>query len=212
MGLFHFFGGKFNHDPSEDTRGPFLQIDLLIRSSASFLIPLSIDSLTGRIGHLRCPARVAESASPFPVASTGLAPFCDVFPFQEFEGASDGLPAVGNMSKADGCVILGDPPNSSPNSLLRGVLNSFKVTRLLPSPSLDAWHGSLGGRVHLSPFVSLHLSPVVSQPGCLRVHFVFLCLPSFVSRCLPAWMPGTARTGSFVSLCLPSFVSRCLPA
>ena len=77
----------------------------------------------------------------------------------------------------------------SPNSLLRGVLNSFKVTRLLPSPSLDAWHGSLGGRVHLSPFVSLHLSPVVSQPGCLarlgRVHlspFVSLHLSPVVSQ------------------------------
>ena len=72
-------------------------------------------------------------------------------------------------------------------------------------PSLDVWHGSLGGRVHLSPFVSLHLSPV-SHPGCLARlsawtgSFVYLCLPgclaplcfpSFVSRCLPAWMPGT---------------------
>ena len=74
------------------------------------------------------------------------------------------------------------------------------------SPSLSAWHGSLGGRVHLSPFVSLYLPPVVSQPGCLARlsgwtgSFVYLCLPgclaplcfpSFVSRCLPAWMPGT---------------------
>ena len=64
-----------------------------------------------------------------------------------------------------------------------------------------------GGGVHLSPFVSLHLSPVVSQPGCLSGwtdSFVSLCLPfvsqpgcpsgwtdSFVSRCLPAWMCGT---------------------
>ena len=68
-----------------------------------------------------------------------------------------------------------------------------------------------GGGVHLSPFVSLHLSPIVSQPGCLARlsgSFVTLCLPSFVSRCLPAWMPGTALwvDGSFVSLCLPSFV------
>ena len=125
------------------------------------------------------------------------------------------------------------------------------------SPSLDAWHGSLGGRVHLSPFVSLHLSPVASQPGCLARlsgwtgSFVSLCLPScvwlsglcfpsFVSRCLPAWMSGTALqadrftclplspficlplspslarlfgwTVSLVSLCLPSFGSPCLPA
>ena len=74
------------------------------------------------------------------------------------------------------------------------------------SPSLDAWHGSLGGRVHLSPFVSLHLSPSLDA----SVSFVSLCLPSFVSRCLPAWMPGW--TDSLVSLCLPSFVARCLPA
>ena len=107
--------------------------------------------------------------------------------------------------------------------------------------------GCLGGQIHLSPFVSLHLSPVVSQPGSGTALWVdgFMCLPlspSFVSRSLPAWMPGTALwvdgficlplsplispvvsqpgclarlsgwTGSFVSLCLPSFVSRCLPA
>ena len=90
-----------------------------------------------------------------------------------------------------------------------------------------------GGGVHLSPFVSLHLSPVVSQPGCLARlsgwtgSFVTLCLPSFVSRCLPAWMPGTALwVDGFICLplspficlarlsrlCFPSFVSRCLPA
>ena len=68
---------------------------------------------------------------------------------------------------------------------------------------------ALGGRVHLSPFVSLHLSPSLDAwrgSGS----FVSLCLPSFVSRCLPAWMPGW--TDSLVSLCLPSFVVRCLPA
>ena len=43
----------------------------------------------------------------------------------------------------------------------------------------------------MSPFVSLHLSPVVSQPGWTG-SFVSLCLPSFVSHCLPAWMPGAA--------------------
>ena len=90
-----------------------------------------------------------------------------------------------------------------------------------------------GGGVHLSPFVSLHLSPTVSQPGCLARlsgwtgSFVTLCLPSFVSRCLPAWMPGTALwVDGFIclplspficlarlsGLCFPSFVSRCLPA
>ena len=66
-----------------------------------------------------------------------------------------------------------------------GWTSSF-VSLCLPSfvsrsPSLDAWHGSLGGR-----FVSPHLSPIVSQPGCL------------------ARLSG--RTGSFLSLCLPSFV------
>ena len=87
-----------------------------------------------------------------------------------------------------------------------------------------------GGGVHLSPFVSLHLSPVVSQPGCLARlsgwtgSFVTLCLPSF---CLPAWMPGTALwVDGFIclplspficlarlsDLCFPSFVSHCLPA
>ena len=41
------------------------------------------------------------------------------------------------------------------------------------SPSLDAWHGSLGGRIHLSP--------VVSQPGCVALtlrgllHFPRFC-------------------------------------
>ena len=97
------------------------------------------------------------------------------------------------------------------------------------TPVTALWSGG----VHLSPFVSLHLSPVVSQPGCLARlsgwtgSFVTLCLPSFVSRCLPAWMPGTALwVDGFIclplspficlarlsGLCFPSFVSRCLPA
>ena len=82
------------------------------------------------------------------------------------------------------------------------------------SPRLDAWHGSLGGRVrlspwvHLSPFVSLHLSPVVSHPVWVDG---FICLPSFVSRCLPAWMPGTALwVDGFICLPLSPFI--CLPA
>ena len=113
------------------------------------------------------------------------------------------------------------------------------MARLLPSPSLDAWHS---GRVHLSPCVSLHLSPVVSPPGCLARlsgwtrsfvslgSLVSLCLPSFVSRCLLAWMIQSGWTGSFVSLChlspvvsqpgclarlsgwTGSFVSLCLPS
>ena len=84
------------------------------------------------------------------------------------------------------------------------------------SPRLDAWHGSLGGRVHLSPCVSLHLSPVVSPPGCLARlsgwtgSFVSLCLASCVSRCLPAWMPGTTLwLDAFV--CLPVSPFLCLP-
>ena len=111
----------------------------------------------------------------------------------------------------------------------------------MPSPSLDAWHSSLGGRVHLSPCVSLDLSLVVSPPGCVARlsgwtrsfvslgSLVSLCLPSFVSRCLPAWMIQSGWTGSFVSLChlspvvsqpgclarlsgwTGSFVSLCLP-
>ena len=79
---------------------------------------------------------------------------------------------------------------------------------LLLSPSLDVCHGSPGGRIHLSPlvplhlspisvggrihlfrFVSLYLSPVVSQPGCLARLSGWT--DSFVSRCLPAWMCGT---------------------
>ena len=85
----------------------------------------------------------------------------------------------------------------------------------------------------LSPFICLPLSPSLDDAVWVDG---FICLPlSFVSRCLPAWMPGTALwvdgficlplspficlpadawrgSGSFVSLCLPSFVSRCLPA
>ena len=96
-------------------------------------------------------------------------------------------------------------------------VDSFTCLPLSPfiwlplSPSLDVCHGSPGGRIHLSPlvplhlspisvggridlspFVSLYLSPVVSQPGCLSGwtdSFVSLCLPLFVSHCLPAWMP-----------------------
>ena len=94
----------------------------------------------------------------------------------------------------------------------------------------------------MSPRVSLHLSPVVSPPGCLArlsgwtcsfvslASLVSLCLPSFVSRCLPAWMIQSGWTGSFVSLChlspvvsqpgclarlsgwTGSFVSLCLPS
>ena len=85
------------------------------------------------------------------------------------------------------------------------------------SPSLDVWHGSPGGQIHLSPFVSLHLSPVVSQPGCLArlfgwtVSLVSLCLPSFGSPCLPAWMSVTALQADGFT-CLPWFPCICLPS
>ena len=120
------------------------------------------------------------------------------------------------------------PVVSQPGCLARlsGWTGSF-VTLCLPSfvSRCLPWHGSLGGRVHLSPFVSLHLSgmalwalfflhlfPVVSQPGCLARlsrrtdSLVSLCLPSFVS-CLPAWMPGTALwVDSFTCLPLSPFI------
>ena len=103
------------------------------------------------------------------------------------------------------------------------------------SPSLDAWHGSLGGQFHLSPFVSLHLAPVVSQPGCLSRlstrtdSLVSLGSPSFVSHlwvdgliclplspfiCLPlspsldASLGGRIHLSPFVSLCLSPVVSQ----
>ena len=67
-----------------------------------------------------------------------------------------------------------------------------------------------GGGVHLSPFVSLHLSPVVSQPGCLArlsSPFVSLHLSPVASQpgCL-ARLSGW--TGSFVSLCLLICLAR----
>ena len=102
-------------------------------------------------------------------------------------------------------------------------LPSFVLWALFPficlplSPSLDVWHGSPGGQIHLSPFVSLHLSPVVSQPGCLArlfgwtVSLVSLCLPSFGSPCLPAWMSVTALQADGFT-CLPWFPFICLPS
>ena len=91
------------------------------------------------------------------------------------------------------------------------------LSPVLLSPSLDAWHGSLGGRVDLSPFVSFHLFPVVSQPGCLARLWVdvFICLPlsPFVSLHL---FPVVSQPGCLLwvdgFICLPSSVSRCLPA
>ena len=104
----------------------------------------------------------------------------------------------------DGFICLPLSPRMSGTPLLPFIC--------LPlSPSLDAWHCFFGGQIHFSPFVSLHLAPVVSQPGCLSRlsgwtdSLVSLGSPSFVSH-LCGW------TDSFVSLCLPLFVSRCLPA
>ena len=89
------------------------------------------------------------------------------------------------------------------------------------SPSLDVCHGSPGGRIHLSPLVPLHLSPISAGGRIDLSPFVSLYLSPVVSQpgCLSGW------TDSFVSLCLPfvsqpecssgwtdSFVSRCLPA
>ena len=97
---------------------------------------------------------------------------------------------------------------------------------LFPFICLPLSPSSLGGRVHLStfvsqdvwhPFVSLHLSPVVSQPGCLALFFWWtdslfsLCLPSFGSCCLPAWMSVTALQADGFT-CLPWFPFICLPS
>ena len=104
----------------------------------------------------------------------------------------------------DGFICLPLSPRMSGTPL-------FPFICLPLSPSLDAWHCFFGGQIHFSPFVSLHLAPVVSQPGCLSRlsrrtdSLVSLGSPSFVSH-LCRW------TDSFVSLCLPLFVSRCLPA
>ena len=118
-------------------------------------------------------------------------------------------PGVVPALPADGFLSL-----HLPDRFICLPLSPFIWPRL--SPSLDACHGSLGGQIRLSPCVSLHLSPVVSPPGCLARlsgwtgSFVSLCLPSFVSRCLPAWMPGTALwVDGFI--CLPVSPFICLP-
>ena len=104
-------------------------------------------------------------------------------------------------------------------------VDSFTCLLLSPfiwlplSPSLDVCHGSPGGRIHLSPlvplhlspisvggridlspFVSLYLSPVVSQPGCLSGwtdSFVFVCLP--LSPSLDAPLGGRIHLSPVVS-------------
>ena len=127
---------------------------------------------------------------------------------------------------------------SSPNSL---AYCQAKATALWVDGFI--WHGSLGSFVflclpafvsrclpawmlgtalwvhgfHLSPFVSLHLCPVVSQPGCLARLSVdgFICLPLSPFICPVVFQPGfLARLSgwhlsSFVSLRC-SFVLLCL--
>ena len=94
----------------------------------------------------------------------------------------------------DGFICLPLSPRMSGTPL-------FPFICLPLSPSLDAWHCFFGGQIHFSPFVSLHLAPLVSQPGCLSRlsrrtdSLVSLGSPSFVSH-LCGW------TDSFVSLSL----------
>ena len=94
-------------------------------------------------------------------------------------------------------------------SLVSLCLPSF-VSRCLPAWMIQSgWTGSFVSLCHLSPvvsqpgclarlsgwtgsFVSLCLPPFVSQPGCLA-RLGFICLPLSPSICLPAWMPGAAR-------------------
>ena len=83
------------------------------------------------------------------------------------------------------------------------------------APSLDAWHSSLGGRVHLSSFVSLNLSRFVGG----RVHFSPFVSCFALSPRLDAWHYAWPHLSAFVSLHLSlviskwtdSFVSLCLP-
>ena len=82
-------------------------------------------------------------------------------------------------------------------------VDGFICLPLSPFICLPAWMPG-AARVHLSPFVSLHLSPVVSQPGCLGGQIHSLCLLSFGSRCLPAWMSVTALQADGFT-CLPWF-------
>ena len=80
-------------------------------------------------------------------------------------------------------------------------------------PSLDSWHGCVGGRIHLSPFVSLHLSRVVSLGG--RVHlspFIFCGWLSCAALWVDSFICLPLSSSLFVSLCLPSFVSSSLDA
>ena len=122
----------------------------------------------------------------------------------------------------DGFICLPLSPRMSGTPL-------FPFICLPLSPSLDAWH-CFWWTVS-SPFVSLHLAPVVSQPGCLsRLSRRTDSLVSLVPLHLfPISVGGRIHLFPFVSLylspvvsqpgCLArlsgwtdSFVSRCLPA
>ena len=127
---------------------------------------------------------------------------------------SRSLPAwmPGTALWVDGFICLPLSPLISPVYLSPFV--SLHLSPVVSQPGclarLSGWTGSSG-----TPFVSLHLSSVVSQPGCLARlsgwtgSFVSLCLPSFVSRCLAAWMPGAALwVDGFI--CLPLSAFMCL--
>ena len=123
----------------------------------------------------------------------------------------------------DGFICLPLSPRMSGTPL-------FPFICLPLSPSQDAWHCFFGGQIHFSPFVSLHLAPVVSQPGGLSRlsrrtdSLVSLGSPSFVSH-LCGWIhlfpfvslylsPVVSQPGCLARLSgwTDSFVSRCRPA
>ena len=145
---------------------------------------------SGALGTWGCPGspggRVHLSLSPSICLTDSFVSFC----LPSF--VSRCLPAWMSVTalQADGFTCLPWFPFICLPSLWVDGLICFPLSPFicLPlSPSLDAWHGSLGGRIHLSPFVSLCLSPVVSQPGCPSGW-----TDSFVSRCLPAWISRSA--------------------
>ena len=103
------------------------------------------------------------------------------------------------------------PVASQPGCLARlsGWTGSF-VSLCLPS---FVWHGSLGFvSLHLSPVVSQPgcLARLSRRTDSLVSLCLFICLP--LSPSLDAWYGSFGWTVSLVSLCLPSFGSPCLPA
>ena len=98
------------------------------------------------------------------------------------------------------CLYIGARLFGRTGSYMSSLVPSF-VSRCLPA-SLDVWHGSVTKRIHLSPFLSLNLAPVVFQPrrhgslgGRIRFSPQLGCLLS-------------ARTGSFAALCVLLVVSQ----